>query len=118
MNGDAWADLASGGSLTTRRVYLDAVDALFARIGVSNHEDWYLLDYQGLVRDIVNSSGTLIDNLSYGSYGKVVTETSPSNGDRYSWTGRERDTEINPQYNRARFSDSPVGKLSGNGCPD
>src|SRR5262249_930501 len=31
-NGNAWADLSSSGSLITRRLYADAVDALFARI--------------------------------------------------------------------------------------
>src|SRR5262245_63585963 len=57
-----------------------ATDALFARIGVSNNEDWYLTDHLGSVRDIVNSSGTLIDRIEYGGFGKVANETSPANG--------------------------------------
>jgi hypothetical protein len=32
LNGNAWADLNGSGSLTTRRLYLDAVDALFAEV--------------------------------------------------------------------------------------
>ena len=39
-----------------QRGVLPADDALFARIGSSGNEDWYLTDQLGSVRDIVNSS--------------------------------------------------------------
>src|SRR5439155_10778496 len=102
-NGNAWADLDNSGNLTTRRLYTNAVDALFARIGASGNEDWYLDDALGSIRDIVNSSGTLIDRLEYSSFGKVTNETSSSNGDRYKFTGREFDSETGLQYNVGRY---------------
>jgi RHS repeat-associated protein len=104
-NGNAWADLTAGGSLTTRRIYADAVDALMARIGSSNDEDWYLTDLLGSVRDIADSTGAGINHLDYNTFGGVATETSPTDGDRYAWTGRERDAETQLQYNRARWYD-------------
>src|SRR5207249_11587507 len=52
--GNIWADLDSSGNITTRRLYADAVDAVFARIGSSGNEDWYLTDQLGSVRDIID----------------------------------------------------------------
>src|SRR5262249_3361830 len=51
-----------------------------------------------------------IDHLDYAGFGKVTTETSPSNGDRYAYTSRERDTEINLQFNRARYYNWDTGR--------
>ncbi|HXG10422.1 MAG TPA: hypothetical protein VNK04_11710, partial [Gemmataceae bacterium] len=50
---NVWADLDGNSSLTTRRLYLDAVDAVFARIDASGEAAWYLPDRLGSVRDIV-----------------------------------------------------------------
>ena len=54
---NVWADLDGNSSLTTRRLYLDAVDAVFARIDASGEAAWYLPDRLGSVRDIVTTSG-------------------------------------------------------------
>ena len=74
-----------------------------ARIGSSNDEDWYLTDLLGSVRDIADTTGAGINHLDYHTFGGVATETSPTDGDRYTWTGRERDVETGLQYNRARL---------------
>src|SRR5262245_43403737 len=70
----------------------------------------YLTDMLGSVRGIVNGSGSLIDSLAYKSYGAIYSESSPANGDRYTWTGRERDAEIDLQFNRARYYDYQTGR--------
>jgi RHS repeat-associated protein len=110
---NAWADLDSAGSLTTRRLYLEAVDSVFAKVGSSGNEDWYLTDRLGSVRDIANSSGSIINHLDYGAFGKVTNETQPSNGDRYAFTARERDTETGLNYYRNRMQDSDTGRFTG-----
>jgi len=109
-NGMCYADISGTGSISTRRVNLDAVDALFARIGQTGTIAWYLTDHLGSVRGLMNNSSTLIDALSYDAYGNVTSETSPSNGDRYAYTGRERDVETGLQYNRARWYDPATGR--------
>src|SRR5262249_8328963 len=72
-NGNAWADLDGNNSnaLLTRRLYADAVDALFARIG-SAGTAWYLDDLLGSVRDLAGSTGSLIDHRDYASFGKLT----------------------------------------------
>ncbi len=108
-NGNAWADLTSGGTLITRRLYNDAVDALLARIDGSGVA-WYLTDNLGSVRNITNSGGSLIDHRDYDAWGNLTYESAPSYGDRYGWTGREFDTDTGLQYNRARWYDPATGR--------
>jgi RHS repeat-associated protein len=107
--GNIWADLDGNNNLVTRRFYLDAVDALFAQIG-ANGVEWYLTDHLGSVRDLLNASGAIIDHLEYDPFGNVTTETVPSAGDRYKFTGREYDTETGLQLNGARYYDARTGR--------
>ncbi|MFO0969474.1 MAG: SBBP repeat-containing protein [Gemmataceae bacterium] len=101
-NANAWADLSSTGSLTIRRLYADAVDAIFARIGSSGNEDWYGEDRLASIRDIFDSSGSLIDEINYSSYGKPVYESNSANSDRYGFQGREREDDYGANNMRAR----------------
>src|SRR5262249_14384197 len=73
-------------------------------------EDWYLADHLGSVRGLMNNSGALDDALTFDAFGNVTQETTPANGDRYKWTGRETDSETGLQYNRARYYDPRTGR--------
>src|SRR5215469_11233239 len=70
LNGNAWADLSSGGALLERRLYDDAVDKLDARIDTSGIF-WYLTDVLGSVRDIAGSNGLLLDHRDYDLWGAI-----------------------------------------------
>lgn len=72
---------------------------------------WYLTDNLGSVRDITNSSGSIIDHRDYDAWGNMTYESDPTYGDRYGWTGREFDTETGLQYNRSRWYDLSTGRL-------
>lgn len=100
---NAWADLDGSSSLTTRRLFTDAVDAVFARIDDADNLDWYLTDRLGSVRDIMDSAGTIQDHIDYFGFGVVDSESDPAYGDRYKWTARELDDQTGLQYNRARW---------------
>ncbi|MBI2805644.1 MAG: hypothetical protein HYX68_11760 [Planctomycetes bacterium] len=71
---------------------------------------WYLTDNIGSVRDIVDASGSLTNHLDYSSFGQLVAESSPGDHDRYLWTSREYDAELELQYNRARYYDASTGR--------
>jgi RHS repeat-associated protein len=109
-NGNAWADLDNSGSLTTRRLYNDAVDSLLAKIDSSGNTTWYLTDVLGSVRDLTNGSGAPVGHREYDTFGKLTSDTFPPNSERYGWTGRERDVELDLQYNRARYYDANTGR--------
>ncbi len=113
-NFDVWADLDGNGSLTTRYLHDDAVDALFARIDQSGGTGtgyYYLTDRLGSIREVAAaSSGTVLDAISYDGFGRIASETNSSYRGRYAWTGRELDAEIDLQYNRARYYDANTGR--------
>jgi RHS repeat-associated protein len=110
---EVWADLDgnNGNALLTRYLHGQQVDQLFARIaGAAGPVTWYLTDRLGSTRDLMNSSGSVIDHLAYDGYGVILTETQPTNGDRYKWTGRELDALTTLQYNRGRNYDPTIGR--------
>ena len=106
-----WADLNSTNQIQTRRVYLDAVDAVCARIASNGTEGWYLTDHLGSIGAIMNNSGTVIDHITYDPWGNP-TDSNPSAGDRYKFTGQEYDS-VTGQYNYlARVYDAAIGRFT------
>ena len=65
------------------------------------------------MRDIVNTSGAVIDHIVYDSYGNILSETSPSNGDRFKFTGMEWDAAIGQYYDHARWYGAGEGRFHG-----
>ena len=66
---------------------------MIARIAASGSAAWYLTDRLGSVRQIVNgSNGTVLDQLVYTSYGSILSESHPENGDRFKFAGGEYDS--------------------------
>jgi RHS repeat-associated protein len=57
-----------------------------------------------------NNGVTLDDALTWDAFGNLVSESNSPNGDRYGYTGRERDLETALQYNRARYYDPATGR--------
>jgi RHS repeat-associated protein len=113
QNSNAWADLDDSNAITTRRLYLDTVDALFARIDSEGDVAWYLTDRLGSIRDLMDTDGTVLDHIDYNGFGKITYESDPGSGDRYTWTGRELDDVTGLQFNRARwYSFDIVGWMS------
>jgi RHS repeat-associated protein len=114
---NSYADFNSSGSLTYRYLYGRAIDALLARFDGTNAA-WYLGDRLGSVRQLAQTSGTVLDTLTYDSYGNILSESSATSGDRFKYTSREWDSEISLQFNRARYynpndgrwtSEDPIG---------
>jgi RHS repeat-associated protein len=132
---NAFADLNSSNQFQMRWLYGDAVDQLFAREDSSGNVAWYLTDRLGSVRDVISPLAAVLDHIDYDGFGNA-TESNPTNGDRYKWTGRELDSETQLQFNRARYytsatgrwtSQDPLGvsgpdadlyRYAGNGCPN
>lgn len=105
-----YVDFDGSGSLAQRYLHGAAVDALLARSDASGVTDWYLTDRLGSVRDIVDTSGTVLYHTGYDSFGNKVSTTG-SGGDRFGFTGREYDAALNLYYYRARFYDPSTGRF-------
>ena len=106
-----YIDFDGAGDLQTRYLYGPGIDELFARIGTGEDPEWYLVDRLGSVRQIVDGAGTILDDIVYDSFGNVLSESSPSQGDRFKFTGREFSPELGIYYYRARWYDPSSGRF-------
>ena len=107
---NVWADLDGSNELVMRRLFLDGVDSVTARISASGTVAWYLTDRLGSVRVLTDATGDVIDRITYDGFGNIIAETNPSASDRYLWTGREFDRVTGLQYNRARYYNPTIGR--------
>ena len=64
-------------------------------------DDGVVSDRQaGSVRDIVSSSGSVLDHIVYDSFGNILTETNASNGDRFKFAGMQYDSTTGQYYDQ------------------
>ena len=108
---NAYADFDGSGALLVR--YLDGpgADQVLARTSASGATAWYLADHEGSIRDLVSTTGAVIDHVAYDAYGDVTSETSPSSGDRFKFDGMAWDAAIDLYYDNARYYDPATGKF-------
>jgi hypothetical protein len=62
------------------------------------------------VRDIVDSSASVLNHLKYDACGKVTSETSAAVDFLFAFTGHERDEESGLQFTRCRGR-NPLGRV-------
>jgi len=106
-------DFNASGAVAARYLSVPgAIDELLAR-QTSSGVAWYLDDREGTVRDLVNNAGTSIDHIDYGAFGNLINQSSPANGDRFSYAGMESDANTGLYYDRARWYDPKGGKFVG-----
>jgi RHS repeat-associated protein len=97
------------GNQTSRYLHGPQVDQVLAEETAAGEVRWALADHQGSVRDVTGSQGTVLNHLTYDSYGQVTSETHPELDFRFGYTGRERDEETGLYYYRARYFDPAPG---------
>jgi RHS repeat-associated protein len=102
---NVWADLNGSNALVTRRLYGDQVDQVIARESAAGSVGWYLADRQGSVIAVTDGAGAILDRLTYDAFGGVTSESGAAYGDRYGYTGRERDIVTGLSYHRMRYYD-------------
>ena len=106
--------LDDAGSIQHRFLQGPGVDQVFADESATDGLLWYLTDNQNSVRDVVDSSGTLLNHLSYSTFGKITSESDDSKTPYFAYTGREFDEVTGLQYNRARYYDAETGRWLSN----
>jgi RHS repeat-associated protein len=99
------------GNLTHRYLYGSVRDQVLADETSSGQILWALSDNQGSVRDIVDSTGSGLNHITYDSFGKVVSETDPTTEFRFGYTGRDRDEETGLDYYRSRYYNPAIGRF-------
>ncbi|MGB3654038.1 MAG: FG-GAP-like repeat-containing protein [Rivularia sp. (in: cyanobacteria)] len=99
------------GTQTHRYLHGAVVDQILADEDANGNTLWTLTDNVGTVRDLVDSSGTVQNHITYDSFGNVTNQTNSTINTRFGYTGREFDEETGQYYYRARYYDSGVGRF-------
>ncbi len=116
---EPYADFNGSSTLTERYVHGPGmvngavVDELLARTSSGGSTAWYLTDKLDSVDNIVSSSGTMLDTIVYDSFGNLLSESDPANGDRFKFAGTEFDPTTGIYYDRMRYYDPATGKFIG-----
>ncbi len=110
-----YAQFNGSGTLLERYLagpsYVLGVTGMVARTNASGVTDWYLTGKLGSVRDIVDTSGTVIDHISYGAFGSIRAETNPSAGSQFKFDGIQYDTITGLYNDWHRNYDSTIGQF-------
>jgi RHS repeat-associated protein len=99
------------GMQTHRYLHGSMIDQVLASENAEGEVLWALTDNQGTVRDVVDNSGTVVNHITYDSFGQITSETNPNVDFRFGYTGREFDEETGQYYYRARYYDAAVGQF-------
>lgn len=108
---NVWVDYDANGQVLAHYLTGSELDNMLARYRPGQGTVWYLTDSLGSVRDLVNATGSLLNRITYDSFGNVLTQTNPTAGDRFLFAGREYDAQSKLYYNRARFYDPQLGRF-------
>ncbi|MEG4465002.1 FG-GAP-like repeat-containing protein [Microcoleus sp. D3_18cC1] len=100
-----------GGNQTHRYLHGVQTDEILADESAGGSVLWPLTDNLGTVRDLVDSNGAIQNRIGYDSFGKVRSQTNPSVGFRFGFTGRELDSETGNYYYNSRYYDPQVGRF-------
>ena len=106
-----WADADAAGVITARYLLGNRVDEMLARYRVGEAVVWYLTDNLGTVRDLADSTGAVVNHVSFDSFGRILAQTAAAVGDRFLFTGRELDGETGLFFYRARYYSPDIGRF-------
>ncbi|MEO1005008.1 MAG: RHS repeat-associated core domain-containing protein [Cyanobacteria bacterium J06638_38] len=99
------------GNQTERYFHGVGIDEVLAVEKANDEVIWALADHQGTVRVLMDSTGAVVNQISYDSFGNVTAQTNTGVSFRFGYTGREFDPETGLYYYRARYYDPEVGQF-------
>jgi RHS repeat-associated protein len=108
-NFDTWVQLDGSNALIRRRVTGTGFNEQIAwqtQAGVAN---WYLTDYQGSVRQVIDNSASVVASSNFDAYGNLV---SGSLSDRFGFQGMEFESISGTYFDRARVYDPANGQFT------
>jgi RHS repeat-associated protein len=104
---DVLLDLNADWSVATTYVSDLGIDNKLRQTSSTTGVSYFLTDHLGSTAGLTDASGSLLEQLSYDSFGN----STGSPRSRYGYTGRERDPDTGLLYYRARWHDPEVGRF-------
>jgi RHS repeat-associated protein len=116
LDGTVLAESDASGNITDEYVFFDGnrvarQHAAAACPNPSVVSDFYLTDQLGSSRVVTDSSGNLLDDSDFYPFGGERDANSPSSGNNYRFTGKERDSESSLDSFGDRYNSSIIGRF-------
>jgi RHS repeat-associated protein len=102
-------DLNSSSAVVTSYLNGPGLDNHLRQTSSSTGSSYFLSDHLGSTVGLADSNGNLTESITYDSFGNHAASTNT----RYTYTGRERDSDTGLMYYRARFYDPQLGRFIG-----
>ncbi|MCO6455820.1 MAG: VCBS repeat-containing protein [Pirellulaceae bacterium] len=99
--------------LSRRYFHGPGVDHVWAEESAAHGVTWHLHDHLRTVRDLVDSSGNVLNHIRYDAFGNVVFQSDPARGTTLGLAGREFDESVGLYYYRDRYYDPATGRFLG-----
>jgi len=106
-----YLDFNGSGTLTERWLTNPtALDQYFASVSSSGTVEWLLTDNLGSIREVVSTSGSALDKITYGAFGNILSQTNSSYAPRFLYAGGEWDGNLGLYHFGARWDDPVDGR--------
>jgi RHS repeat-associated protein len=104
-------DFNASGTLTQRFLADPTVlDRVFASVSASGTIAWLLGDNLGSTRVVTDVSGNVLDQITYGAFGNILSQTNSANAPRFLYAGGEWDGNLGLYHFDARWTDPVDGR--------
>ena len=104
---DVVRDLDGSGNTVADYLNAPGIDNKI-RQTISGAQAYFLTGHLGTTHAFADANGSISSNLDYDSFGNVVSGSAST---RYTYTGREVDSDIDLTYYRARWYDQRQGRF-------
>lgn len=96
--------------LARRNLLGPAIDQIIAIERVAEVETrWLQVNHVGSVKAITDEIGTVVNEITYDSYGNIESQSDEDEAIRYAFTSRESDSETGDQFHRGRYYSAESG---------
>lgn len=99
------------GVLTDRYLYGPSADQIFADQNAINGVLWSLTDNLGSIRNLINSSGAIVDHIQYSSFGQITSESNAAIDFLFAYAGQQLDRETGLQDDGVRYYNPATGRF-------
>jgi RHS repeat-associated protein len=111
-----WADVHPAyrwdntGSMRNRFLFGPLVDMVLAE-HTAGQTRWPLADQIGSIRHVADTSGVIRNEISYDSFGRIVTQTNTTWQPSLSFAGSAYDSDLDLYQMRSRYYDPRIGRF-------
>jgi RHS repeat-associated protein len=101
-----YMDFNGSGQLTERYLYNpNALSQFYGQVNASGAVQWFLTDNIHSIRQVVSSSGNVLDAITYDPYGNILNQTNAANAPRFLYAGGAYDSLTGyDQFGRRYYS--------------